>query len=509
MFDIKGLVNSLFQSNAQEGVFDLKSATIFMDELPESDILQAQIEIVKALKQLNNTPKINMGERFKTIPYLEEKAQPLQNHLLDIYHGRLIEEGTSPHQVLPTILSFWHEMATGYLGCIKQINRKKFALIQEKKVELFTLRAMELYAIQAQYSYMRHLEIDHQIWRNLNRLYHFAEQSNFTNKPLNTENTSIQRCYIQALMLSLSNPENLQSTQIELIAIWLQKWSAEIKLETLLQPQQHLFAINLTGTSAPKRIRRDMVGENWRYWSAAPITEQIQNLLTQLKGESPHHLDLPAETASPANLEQLQILNTLWSRDAETPVRKHERQNNNQSIRVIIGTQNIEHYMAQQGKISSNGDHISTEKWELGNESASGFGLNYHSETQLEVGELLGLANIGQHPFTIGIVRRFNRSQKGFVSVGVETLTQSPMLIELAPFAQNSIQCIYAPEGPSVNPARLLIIPNEVFSENEEYKFTAQNKSYRIRLSPALEHTPSFVLAKFTVLEKIEASTST
>jgi cyclic-di-GMP-binding protein len=506
MFDIKGLVNSLFQSNTQEGVFDLKSATIFMEELPESDILQAQIEIVKALKQLNSTPKINMGERFKTIPYLEEKAQPLQNHLLDIYHGRLIEEGTSAHQVLPTILSFWHEMATGYLGCIKQVNQKKFTLIQEKTIELFTLRAMELYAIQAQYSYMRHLEIDHQIWRNLNRLYHFAEQSNFANKPLNSENASIQRCYIQALMLSLSNPEKLQSAQIELLAIWLQKWSAEIKLETVLQTQQHLFAINLTGTSAPKRIRRDMVGENWRYWSAAPITEQIQNLITQIKqGETPNSLGLPAETASPIHLEQLQTLSSLWSRDAETPVRKHPRQNNSKSIQVIIGIQHIVPYMSQQGKTSNNSNnHISTEKWELGDESSSGFGLNYHSDTQLEIGELLGLANLSHYPFTIGIVRRFNRSHKGFVSVGVETLTQSPVMVELTPLiGENSFQCIYAPEGPSSSPARFLIIPNEAYSENREYKFTAQAKSYRIRLSPALEHTPSFVLAKFTVLEKL------
>jgi cyclic-di-GMP-binding protein len=505
MFDIKGLVNSLFQQAPQEGVFDLKSATIFMEELPESDILQAQIEIVKALQQLNSNPKISINERFKTIPYLEEKAQPLQSHLLDIYHGRLIEEGTSPHQVLPTILSFWHEMATGYLSCIKQGSQKKFMSTQ--KIEFFTLRAIELYAIQAQYSYMRHMEIDHHIWRNLNRLYLFADQGNFAEKTqISTTNTSIYQTYLQALMLSLAAPEKIQSAQIQLIATCLQTWTREMVLDKELKPHHHLFAINIAGTTPPKRIRRDMVGENWRYWSADAITAQISPLIAQInQGQPPTALGLPKELGSPSNLELLQTLHNLWSRDAITPVRKHERQSNNKSIKVITGLQNIIPFMAQQGKaVTSSAEQINAEKWELGDESASGFGLNYLSDTQLEIGELLGLSNIGHHPFTIGIVRRFNRSHKGYVSVGVETLTQSPIIVELTPLlSEQSTACIYAPEGPSSNPARFLIIPLTVFAENREYKFTAQGKSYRIRLSPALEHTSHFVLAKFTVLEKL------
>ena len=71
MFDIKGLVNSLFRPAAQEGVFDLKSATLFMDELPDSDILQAQIEIVKALYPLKGK-SINEVTRVEVQNFKEE-----------------------------------------------------------------------------------------------------------------------------------------------------------------------------------------------------------------------------------------------------------------------------------------------------------------------------------------------------------------------------------------------------------------------------------------------------
>jgi len=507
MFDIKGLVNSLFRPTTQEGVFDLKSATIFMDELPESDILQAQIEIVKALQQLNQNPQISSNELFKTIPYLDEKAGPLQSHLLDIYHGRIIEEGISPHQVLPTVLSFWQEMATGYLIGIK-LASQKVGRTQDKKLQLFTLRAIELFATQARYAYMRHLDLDNHIWRNLNRLYHFSEQNNFAKTPQITysssEPSNVQDHYIQTLMLSLANPDKVQSSQINLIATWLKKWSALIELEPELKPQQHLFAINITGTAKPKRIRRDMVGENWRYWTTTPIAEHINQLIQQLnQGQSATSLGLPEETSSPANLDLLQTLSNLWSRDSLTPVRQHERQNNTKSIHVITGIQKIIPFITQQTAASS-ADLLEAQKWELADASAGGFGLNYHSDTPLEVGEFLGLANIGQHPFTIGIVRRVNRSQKGIMSIGVETLTQNPVIVTLSPLlTEERFQCIYAPEGPSTNPARFLIIPSAVFAENQEYKFTAQEKSYRIRLSPAMEHTEQCVLAKFAVLEKL------
>lgn len=505
MFDIKGLVNSLFRPAAQEGVFDLKSATLFMDELPDSDILQAQIEIVKALQQLNKNPEISMGERFKTIPYLDKKAHSLQSHLLDIYHGKVIEEGISANQVLPTILTFWQEMAAGYLGCIKQLNHKH-GRIPEKKLQFFTLRAMELYAIQARYTYMRHMDIDSPVWRNLNRLYQFAEQNDFVKTPQTSENTgeitTIQSIYIQTLMLSLANPDKVQSAQVELIACWLKKWCVAAELETQLQPHQHLFAINIAGAGKPKRIRRDMVGDSWRYWSTEQLVQQINQLhqlLTQ--GESAVSSGMPAESALPANLDLLQTLANLWSRDVLTPVRKHERQSSNQSIRVITG---ISHIIALIQQKASGTEPVQTEKWELDDESAGGFGLNCHNDHPVEVGELLALASVGKHAFTVGVVRRVNRNLKGPINIGVETLTHSPVVVELTPLLSGqSFEAIYVPDGPNANPSRFLIIPNAFFSDNREFKFAVQGKNYRIRLSPALEHTAHCVLAKFSVLEKL------
>ena len=49
MFDFKGLINALLRRPADEGVNDLKSATIWVQELPEGDVHQAQAEIIRPL----------------------------------------------------------------------------------------------------------------------------------------------------------------------------------------------------------------------------------------------------------------------------------------------------------------------------------------------------------------------------------------------------------------------------------------------------------------------------
>ena len=75
MFDFKGLINALLRKKNDDPVGDLKSATIWVQELPKSDIGQAQQEIVKALGSLNNNPATGLKERIRVMLYLDEKAR--------------------------------------------------------------------------------------------------------------------------------------------------------------------------------------------------------------------------------------------------------------------------------------------------------------------------------------------------------------------------------------------------------------------------------------------------
>lgn len=504
MFDFKSLISALLGKNKNEGVYDLKSATVMMKELPESDILQAQIEIIKALQQINSNPRTNLKERFKTIPYLDEKARSLQDHLVAIYQGKTLDDGATPKQVLPTLLAFWNDMGDGYRLCIKQASQNTPRGL-DKELQLFTLRGLMYFAEQARWAYLRYMEMDSRTWRNLNRLYLFAEQKGFATQPLqpypNAEITDIRREFMQLLMLALAVPEKLQPAQIELAAQWLKRWASRVDLEAQIKPNRQLFAINIAGSTPPKRLRRDMVGENWRYWFTETLTLHIKETIEKLQqGEDPVDLGLPAESNQAANLDLMQHLINLWSRDTPAPVRKAERHSTQKSIKVTRGLDDV------IGHLRGDASADTQSRWSIDNESTTGIGVNYQTnrDDELQVGEIVGLDGVGMNPVSVGIVRRITKKRDGQVNVGIETISQTPIIVELTPLLGNrSFFGVYSPENTSINQNRFLVVPQAFFADNREFRLAAQGKSYRIRLAPAIEHTANASLANFAVLEKL------
>lgn len=518
MFDIKGLISALFAKNdARDGVHDLRSATQMLQELPESDMLMAQVEIIKALKQLNQNAQVNVKERFKTIPYLDDKARKLQEHLIGVYHGTIIDKGAPLSQVLLTITAFWNEMGNAYQLCLKQAMQVA-GQGANRPMANFTLRGMRYYFEHTKWCYLRYMELDSRTWRHINRLYLFAEQQGFADGQLqaypDTEHSTIRREYIKILMLTLASPEKMQPSQIELVAEWIDKWVNRIELEEIIRPHRQLFAINIAGSSPPKRLRRDMVGENWRYWFTDTLILHIKENLTQLQnGTWATELGLPEKTNQPANLDLMQNLCNLWSRDVPAPARKHERRASKKTIRILRGLDAIIGHIAKQkspaNAVSSarNSMEIDPAHWAVENESISGMGVQFQNtaDDKLQAGEVVGmLPEDTDHPIAIGIVRRLTKRRDGQINAGIETIVASPLVVELTPTTGNkSHRAIFSPENAESNQGRFLLIPQKHFAENREYTLSAQGKAYRIRLSRAREHTVSAAVTSFSVLARV------
>lgn len=517
MFDFKALIQALFGKRiANEGVHDLRSATQMLRELPESDMLMAQVEIIQALQQLNRNVKISAKERFRTIPYLDEKARSLQAHLVSVYHGKIIDKGAPLSQVLLTITAFWSDMGNAYQLCLKQAMHAS-GKASGSLLPLFTLRAMRYYFEHARWSFMRYMELDSSTWRRVNRLYFFADQQGYNHGQLqayaDTPHSSILQNYLKLLMLALASPEKMRPDQIELVAIWLDKWIMRLNLEETIRPHRHLFAVNIAGSSPPKRLRRDMVGENWRYWETDTLVQNINETLTRLRsGTPPEELGLPAESAQPANLDLMQNLSNLWSRDNPAPARKHERQPKEKNIQVVRGLNNIVHYLNQQTTPRSSGHAASLldtrpASWTVDDESIRGLGVHIQTphNDKLQTGEIVGvLPDRAGQAFAIGIVRRLTKQRDGQMKAGIETLAATPLVVNLTcTETDQPYSTIFLTENTQDQAQHLLFIPPEQFRENREFTLTAQDKAYRIRLAATREHTKAAILAGFSVLAKI------
>ena len=58
MFDFSGLINAILRKKSDDPVGDIKSATIWVQELPLADVHSAHIEIVRALSSINENKKM-------------------------------------------------------------------------------------------------------------------------------------------------------------------------------------------------------------------------------------------------------------------------------------------------------------------------------------------------------------------------------------------------------------------------------------------------------------------
>ena len=541
MFDFSGLINAILRKNSDDPVGDLKSATVWVQELPLADIHHAQIEIVRALSSINENKKMLLKERIRVCMYLNEKARSLQNNLCRDYLLTMENEKAPERAYLHTILAFWDEMAVAYQICIRNFAQDPSAKLWPT-IHTLTARALYHFAMQAKWAYLRYLPVDGAVWRNLHRLYLFAERENFEKIPIklfpdSNENTSCQSEYLQPLMLMLANPESLQPQQIHQVDGWLDTWAKSICLEAQFRPHRQLYAVNLGDTKPARALRRNMLGDKYRYWGVGLLLVTIDKTVEQLKGgELPVRLGLGEECRLPQCLELIEVVENRWAK--KDVQRKHERQANVKVVHVVQGFPDIMSQLKPGAKIKRKpkgemvgfqvmgytvgGSPLDTntqdsqdlfepalEQWIMENESVSGYGvtLNPNGQNGLKIGSLIGLKPESSRHFLIGVIRRINKNPASKTYLGIETLSQAPIPVELHSLpngdgrAQQS-NAVYLLEMPQAQMVRSLLLARKDYEPGRLLQLKAQGKAYTIRLQNALEEMDDYSRVPFDVLAR-------
>ncbi len=531
MFDFKGLINALLRKTSDDPVGDLKSATIWVQELPQNDIHQAQQEIVKALGGLNRNAGTSLKERVRVLLYLDDKASSLQETLCREYLATCDDPDSPSRQRLPTILQFWEEMGAGYEQCIRTFAKNPGSSKIREQLPLLTAKALHFHAMQAKWSHIRYLPVEAHVWRRMHRLYLFAEQEKIDRVPLRLnpqqDDTTCASEYLQPMMLHLASPASLRPAQIENIDRWLDSWAKSLVIEADFRPHRQIYAVNLGDTKPARKLRRNMLGEKYRYWGIELMLVFIAKIVEQLKqGELPARLRLGEDCRLPSCLELIEEVTGRWSGQSTT--RKHARISAEKPLLVIQDFANIVAHLKgsknsgvtatfsventkTQTTLKPSGEpelfEPTAQQWQVENESLSGYGVTFTRNTKepLKIGTLVGLkAAIGKG-FAIGIVRRISNEPPRKVNAGIQTLSQTAIAVELHPLPGEqgmSGPAIYLPELPKLAQGRSLLSPASAYQPSRLVQLKAQGKTYTIRLHTAVEHGPDYVQTGFDVVAK-------
>lgn len=515
MFDFKSLIDALLRRGRGEENFGA-SPTQMMVQMPRHQALATLIEIVREISELNRNPKIKLKERMRSISYFDEKVQSITELLVAIYRGKEVVEQITPRQVLPSLLACWQEMASGYKVCLKQhaeAPSRSFAA----QAEIATLRAMEYYARQATWSYVRYFDPEPRIWRNLHAMYLIAESAGFLEKPIRwhanvpqSEAISVATVYLRAMLLYVAEPARRLPEQIWQLTDWIKLWATNIRLESTLRPRNQLFAINVSEQRPPMRLRRNMVGERYRYFDTTTLADRLASEGQEARsGNFPPELGSINAAQSGATAQLLLDLAVIWSRDGQARRRRYERSMTGRAAEVAHGLNGVSKLFDGNAKINLEAaatarSGMDMVEWSLDDESNTGLGANYRArfDDPLCVGELVAIREETSKRPTVGIVRRLHKTREGKVKVGVEKLGTQPALVSLQS-NDKAYPALYTQDAPQAAGNRGLLIANALYGENREYTMTASGKAYRIRLGEALEALPTYTLSSFLVLEKL------
>ena len=533
MFDFKGFVQSLLRKQVESGtVTDLKTATQFMQELGGADILRALTEVTRALAELNRNTSIGVKERVRTVLYLDEKAQLLQDQLTAEWLSKVGDVQQGNRQILPSLAAYALQQQLAFKTCLRGYAKSPSRSLEDA-IKLVTARAMMAYGRDAVLALVRYIPVEDRIWRNLHRLYSFAETEQFAQAkiqiyPGNDRLFSCMNLYLRLAMLHLSQADRLPAHHIIKLDEWLARQLDTMTLERQIRPHRQAYVVDLGVDSGPKRLRRTMIGEGLRYWSTDTLVEIVEQTMQRLtEGSNPVELGFGEGIRTQECLTLLNGLNQRWSREADPMLRRYERQPTQKSVTVAQGLKDVIHHLrlGVGAKPVANGKpvdlHVSgpgtlahsssdalfeshLEEWLVENQSVTGVGATFNPSYthELRVGTLVGLREDGAGNCALGVVRRLQNSGDGHAYAGIETLSQRPLVVELGEEgdSDSKIDGLYIPEITESKTPRSLIVPADTFRPGKIMRLAAQGKAYMIRLWPASEETGDFARTNFDVV---------
>jgi hypothetical protein len=355
-------------------------------------------------------------------------------------------------------------------------------------------------------------------------LYFFAETNHFSQQQIqiyadDANTNTIQNIYFVSLMLHLSRPDNMSINQINLVNVWLKHGVKSLNFETEVRPQEQAFAVHLSEPMSPRKVRRNMIHSNYRYWRTDYLLEQLQIDLHELQQEHIplclHELQVSIPASEIAMILRLAALR--WNKETALIVRKHDRMKLEQPISVSKGFKKILQLVIQQNS-KINEDNIIIElsqkasptldshmsQWMMQDQSESGIGVSYQGSLHdhLHIRTLIGFTTADQASLAIGIVRRLFRTGEGEVSVGIETIAKKFFHVAFgAEGAEQWSDAVLLPQIDDSMPHTLLL-PLAHYANGQCYWLTIGQARYWIKLGEACELGSDFARVPFSLLAK-------
>ncbi len=384
-------------------------------------------------------------------------------------------------------------------------------------------------------------------WRELHELYEFArmrgwqrEQLVFGAAAFAVPGITFEQEYLKALLLMRLDSGNFTPDQVEWVARHMDDWAPSLSLAP--PPGEGAgFYVDLTGTQGLRRREKRALAGRVQMLDTAPAYARIVEQLRWLPEQDdavPKPGDLPAR-------EQrllLMRLASLFGPEAIAHAPRAERFAVDGEVRVVVGLPALTRAVAEIDRlpeaartpgVTSSFDEVTElqhpaagpesvarriqgSTWRIADRSDTGCRLIAPArEAPSHLGELVAIRD--GDAWTLGVVRRMQRSQADEVTVGVEVVARKLVRVLMRTWSAPADDGRSATERPFFGlyiPAhadnrqsaqRSLVGPDDRLVQGAMVELDTGNARYLVRFTQMLERQAGWSWALFSAVRKLSS----
>jgi hypothetical protein len=479
---------------------DAATCRAWLEHLPLSNVAAAQAQIARQLRELNRFP-VSATQRLGVLEALREAVNFVQIEQARRFSNRALPMNEAEAEAFAATIALWDEMRLGYERCLQGAANLDAAM--RAQAVIVCQRLLFYIGLRMFHHHRGYREVPRADWQALHAAYAAAEKLGVADEPLkdflnrDIQDTSPRIAYARAVLMALSNPNELTQRQLTFVAFLLERWASKLEIGTTPIAEEDGVPPLIADLAADAPASRGGASaRDARYLDTRKLAKTLRNRVALLrKGESPAKLALGEDCVQPSCEQLLVHLYRHWC--AGRPTRTQERRSANGAAEACSELSAIHHYIAgrvfrapgeqpeltqkQRQEIATFG-HVSTrdedeysgqrgfvmERWRVEDESAQGLRLVRGAAEQgkrLAHGQLLGVRPVDSKQFMLAHVRWVMTAENGDLHVGVRLLPGIPSPLAVRPTGLNVQPEAWVPAlalsaVPALNaPASLILAP--------------------------------------------------
>src|SRR5258708_5632397 len=280
---------------------DSSGCAKWLKALPLINVGPSHVRLLGQLDELN-AYAVAPAERLKILELLREPVSFVQKEHSKKFASRPAPLAKPEREILGNVHTLWDALSYGYQHCLKAVaggaSGLSAALIGER-VLWCTGQKMVAY-------YQAYQDVREREWKLLHGVYALVEEKGVAGDEVahpahKGRSTTCTETYAQVLLIELANPGKLTPRQIELISLWLERWTPKVSIgraPAATGDGAAPLVIDLSGAAGASRRIPD--GDTTRVLDIHAAGSRVRKRVgLLLKGETPAALGLGEDVTAP------------------------------------------------------------------------------------------------------------------------------------------------------------------------------------------------------------------